>query len=172
MKRLKTTTTLILLFTLTLNAQSQDSDTTAWYDFWVGDWNLTWDDGQGNSGKGTNHVVKILDSNVIQENFEGIDGLYKGTKGMSLSVYSPATKTWHQAWADNQGGYFDLTGEVDAKRKIFKTKMTERNGKKIQARMVFHQFRDDGFTWDWESTQDGGETWTNNWQIIYTKSKK
>ena len=36
---------------------------------------------------------------------------------------------------------------------------------------VFYDFDDQGFTWDWEATQDGGKTWTLNWRINYKKVK-
>lgn len=122
MKNLKTTTIIILLCSFTLGVNGQTADTTSWYDFWVGEWDLTWDDGKGNTGKGTNRVLKVLDNKVIQENFEAKEGQYKGTKGMSLSVFNPTNKSWHQAWADNQGGYFDLTGEIDGQKKYSKQK--------------------------------------------------
>ncbi len=35
------------------------------FDFWIGNWNLTWND----TLYGTNHIEKILGSCTIQENF-------------------------------------------------------------------------------------------------------
>ena len=37
------------------------------FDFWLGDWELSW----GDSGKGTNKITKVLDGCVILENFDG-----------------------------------------------------------------------------------------------------
>ncbi len=169
MKASKTLITLLFIFIS--SALVAQEDITKRYDFWVGDWDLTWKDPDGKIGKGKNHIVRILDSKVIQENFEALEGAYKGLKGNSISVYNPQQKLWHQAWADNQGGYFDFIGDVDGDKKIFKTKVQEINGKKIIQRMVFHSFHADGFIWDWESSQDAGETWTLNWQITYKKAK-
>lgn len=141
------------------------------FDFWVGSWDLTWDSGNGVTGKGTNHVEKILDGKVIQENFAATDaGAMTGFKGTSLSVYNPNTKTWRQAWADNQGGYFDFTGEIQGDRKIFKTKPQIRDGKEIIMRMLFYAITEDQITWDWERTDDGGENWTLQWRINYKRS--
>jgi flagellar hook assembly protein FlgD len=43
---------------------------------------------------------------------ERYSGKLIGCKGTSLSVYNQQTKTWKQALVDNQGGYFDFTGEI------------------------------------------------------------
>ncbi len=148
-----------------LNAQSvMDSSS---YDFWVGEWSVTWDNGNGTIGKGTNKIVKILDEKVIQENFADETGF----KGTSISVFNPAQKKWHQAWADNQGGYFDLEGEVVGDKKIFKTKIREVNDKKYIQRMVFYDIKPKSFTWDWEKSEDGGKTWTLQWRINYVRVK-
>lgn len=140
------------------------------FDFWVGKWDLTWDDGEGKTGKGTNHIVKTLDGKVIQENFEAISGNFQGFKGTSLTVYNPKNKTWKQAWADNQGGYFDFTGEVDGTKRIFATTQRNKDGKTIIQRMVFYNITTDALTWDWESSEDAGKNWKLLWRINYKKA--
>ena len=152
------------LFCLNLQAQGDENS----FDFWVGEWDLTWTGQDGKEGKGTNRIVKILDGKVIEENFEAIG---PGFKGKSLSVYNPNSGQWHQAWADNQGGYFDFIGEVEGDKRIFKTKMIEKDGKKIIQRMRFYNISEDSLTWDWEMTQDGGETWNLQWRINYKKKQ-
>lgn len=159
----------VTLYSLATEAQENELSST--FDFWVGNWDLTWDDGNGKMGKGTNKIVKILDGTVIQENFEASEGQLKGFKGTSISVYSPKSKSWHQAWADNQGGYYDFVGEVDGDKKIFKTRVVEKDGKKITQRMVFYGFQNDLMTWDWESSIDGGQNWKLLWRINYKKAK-
>jgi hypothetical protein len=162
-------TFLFILFCLSELASAQTSsannDSTL-FDFWVGEWDLTWKGSDGTLIKGTNIIEKILDGKVIQENFAFASGKFKGT---SISVYNPATKAWHQAWADTQGGYFDFIGEVDGDKRIFKTKLREVNGKKIIQRMVFYDIKRDSLTWDWESSTDGGTTWQLLWRINYTR---
>ena len=139
------------------------------FDFWVGKWELTWDEGNGKMGKGTNEIEKILDGKVIQENFQVIEGNNKGFKGISISVYQPRLDRWKQAWCDNQGGYFDFIGEFDDDNRIFKTQIIERGGKKIISRMVFKDIKKDSFIWDWESSYDRGVTWKLNWRINYKR---
>lgn len=155
-----------LFFMWTQSFAQMPMDSTA-FDFWVGEWTATWSNADGSTGKGKNRIVKILDGKVIQEHFEDESGF----KGTSLSVYTPVQKKWRQAWADNQGGYFDFEGDMSDGKKIFKTKMREANGKQYMSRMLFYDIKTDAFTWDWEKTEDGGKTWALQWRIQYARKK-
>lgn len=157
---------LSLLF-MSADSFAQTPMDSATFDFWIGEWSATWSNADGSPGKGKNHIVKILDDKVIQENFEDESGF----KGTSISVYNPSQKKWRQAWADNQGGYFDFEGELSDGKKIFKTKMHEANGKQYMSRMLFYDIKTDAFTWDWEKTEDGGKTWALQWRIQYARKK-
>ena len=149
-----------------VSAQSLPVPDSALFDFWVGEWDLTWTNADGKIDKGTNSIKKILDGKVIQENFCETNGDFKGT---SISVYNQTKKTWHQAWADNRGGYYDFEGAVEGKKRIFKTQLKNVNGEKVIQRMVFYDIADDALTWDWEISRDGGATWQLQWRIHYQK---
>src|ERR1044071_982161 len=71
------------------------------FDFWVGDWNLTWSD----SLHGTNHVDKIFGNCTVHENFTDPNTNFLG---QSWSVFNANYKMWQQTWVDNQGGYIAL----------------------------------------------------------------
>jgi len=148
------------IFTTTFG---QDKEET-WFDFWVGSWEVTWTDTNGSAGNGVNTVSKILDNMVIQENFEVRAGAMKGYRGMSLSVYDPKRRSWHQGYADNQGGYFNFIGQREAEKRIFKTETVTQKENKLIQRMVFYDITDNSFLWDWESSDDDGETWKLNWR--------
>lgn len=163
-----------LLFAITLTVFSSafaQEDKIPSYDFWVGQWNLTWDDGEGKTGRGTNNIIKILDGKVIQENFEALAGKFKGFKGMSMSVYSPQRKTWKQSWTDNQGGYFDFTGGEKDGNLTFETAKRDKDGTWSQQRMVFYNISENSLTWDWEATTDSGKTWKLQWRINYERAQ-
>ncbi len=149
-----------------LPGQSLQLQDSTLFDFWVGDWDLTWTTNDGKTAKGTNRIVKILDGKVIQENFSFASGEFKGT---SISVYNPVKKIWHQAWADTQGGYFDLEGDLDGEKRIFKTKLQQQNGQQIIKRMVFYDIKSGSLTWDWVLSRDGGATWQLQWRINYVR---
>jgi hypothetical protein len=149
-----------------LYGQSLTAQDSTLFDFWIGEWDLTWTNAEGKIGKGINLITKILDGKVIQENFSDAEGNFKG---ISISVYNPREKTWHQAWADNQGGYYDLQGQLEGEKRIFRTQVKELNGERIIQRMVFYNIIFNSLTWDWEISRDGGATWQLQWRINYLK---
>ena len=157
-----------MLGILTHESEAQLDSLT--FDFWIGKWDASWQNSKGESEHGTNLIERILDGSVLQEHFEIVSGANKGFKGTSISVWNSRSKTYHQAWADNQGGYFDFTGEVDGDRKIFKTAPRTRDNQVIIQRMVFYDIKENSFTWDWESSMDSGNTWSLMWRINYTRS--
>lgn len=135
------------------------------FDFWVGDWDLTWE-----GGKGTNSVQAILGGCVIQENFDGRNAEGKGLVGMSHSVYNPARGKWLQTWVDNQGGYLDFEGGWSDGKMIL-SREASRNGQDFLQRMVFQNIGENELDWNWERSDDGGKTWTTNWAIHYVRRK-
>jgi hypothetical protein len=149
---------------------SAQSDVNKWFDFWVGKWDGSWAEGEGKTGRGTNTITKKLDGTVIQEDFVITEGAQKGFLGMSISVLGATSKQWHQAWADNQGGYYNLVGERDGDVRVFKTLPRTADGKEMVQRMVFKDIKNEAFVWDWEKTEDGGKTWKLEWRINYKKT--
>ncbi|GJM45593.1 MAG: hypothetical protein DHS20C21_24350 [Gemmatimonadota bacterium] len=129
------------------------------FDFWVGEWDLTW----ANDGQGTNVIAREYDGCVIREQFST-----EGFQGTSVSCWSPKLGKWRQTWVDNSGSYLDFTGGMVGDRMILSREVPEIPGTTHQ-RMVFHDITADSLIWDWESSKDGGETWTTNWQIHYQR---
>lgn len=158
--------TLSSLLLLTTVGWSQSNQSANEYDFWIGEWTATWVKQDGTKIEGSNRIESTLDGKVLQEHFYDPSTNFKGT---SISVYNPKTKIWHQAWADNQGGYYNFVGETIGDKKIFKTLPVIKDGQAFIQRMVFYNFKESSMTWDWESSSDNGENWTLDWQIEYTK---
>jgi hypothetical protein len=161
---------LLILLYYHANAQS-NIGSEQYFDFWIGEWNLTWKDGDGTTGTGKNTISRILNNKVILESFEGLTGQNTGYLGKSWSVYNPRTQEWKQTWVDNQGAYLDFIGEVQDENRMFVRKTTGPQGNEIWQRMVFRDIKKDSFTWDWESSSDGGSTWSLQWQINYQRKK-
>jgi len=137
------------------------------FDFWLGEWDLTWIDKNGNEQKGHNSITSILDGCVVQERFDGNPGM--DFKGMSLSVYNKHSGKWQQTWVDNAGGYMVFTGEFSAGAMVLAREI-ERNGQKIVQRMHFYDITSDSLKWDWEISKDNGESWQLNWRIFYRRA--
>lgn len=129
------------------------------FDFWLGDWDCTW----GEDGRGANSITRILDGKVIQEDFRAPD-----LHGMSVSSYDPERGLWCQTWVDNNGTYLDFTGGFEDGKMILSRDAIVR-GEKCRQRMVWYDIEADRFTWNWERSDDGGQTWRVLWQIRYTR---
>ena len=162
---------LLILFGLVYHAaiaqnlsRSCNSPGCSQFDFWLGDWNLTW----GDTSKGTNSVMKILDGCVINENFNDPASQYRG---MSWSKYDSAKATWKQTWVDNQGGYITLTGKFAAGEMVLYTEPSiAAGGKMVTMRMKFYNINPESFDWNWESSSDK-VNWKVNWKIHYQRKK-
>lgn len=143
------------------------SPETHQFDFWIGDWNLTWND----TSHGTNYVERIFGNCTVQENFSDPASKYLGK---SWSVYNANYKIWQQTWVDSQGGYIDLTGGMKGDSMVLTTPerkvplSVSTSGKMIN-RMVYYHITPQSFDWSWESSIDGGIIWKNNWLIHYKR---
>ena len=129
------------------------------FDFWLGEWEAAW----GGDGKGMNHVERILDGKVVQEDFNAPD-----LHGISISVYDPERKLWCQTWVDNNGTYLDFTGRFENGKMILWRDAIV-GGKQCKQRMVWYNIEEAQFEWNWERSDDGGSTWRTLWQIKYTR---
>lgn len=129
------------------------------FDFWLGKWDCTW----AEDGKATNHILRILDDNIIQENFSAPD-----LKGMSVSAYDAERGRWCQTWVDNSGSYLDFTGTVEDGKMILSRDAIVR-GEACKQRMVWYNIEASQLDWNWERSDDGGITWRVLWQIHYQK---
>ncbi|HJR82168.1 MAG TPA: hypothetical protein VJ821_18995 [Anaerolineales bacterium] len=129
------------------------------FDFWLGEWDVTW----GEDGKGTNRIEHILDGKIIQENFSAPD-----FQGMSVSSYDPERSLWCQTWVDNNGTYLDFTGKFEDGKMILRRDAIVR-GEACKQRMVWYDIQADKLEWNWERSNNGGETWRVLWQIHYSR---
>ena len=132
------------------------------FDFWVGSWNLTWND----SVNGTNVITKELDGCVIHENFSHpAENFY----GQSYSVYNPTKGVWQQTWVDNSGNYLDFEGSFEDGKMTLSRSFVGPRGKAVMQQMIFSNISESSLDWSWESSLDSGTTWKQLWLIHYEK---
>lgn len=146
--------------------------THAQFDFWLGEWHLTWPAEQtggepGGEAKGSNRVERVLGGCVVEENFSMADG---SLIGRSLSVYDQQRGLWRQTWVDNSGSYLVFTGEFDEGRMVLQTEPEARDDEIVVTRMVFRDIEENSLRWDWQGSRDGGDSWTDLWNIEYRRS--
>jgi hypothetical protein len=132
------------------------------FDFWLGKWDCTW----AEDGKATNHVLRIMDDKIIQENFSAPE-----LRGMSISSYDSERGLWCQTWVDSNGSYLDFTGKFEDGKMILSRDAIVR-GEACKQRMVWYNIEADQFDWNWERSDDGGQTWHPLWQIHYTRMQQ
>lgn len=135
------------------------------FDFWLGDWE-TYKPGT-DTLLGTNHIVLLQDSCIIQENWTSANPAYTGT---SYNFYNPQTGKWHQTWIDNQGGSLLLSGKLEGESMVlYSETMTSKNGAPYQNRITWTPRPDGSVRQHWEVSKDDGKTWSTAFDGIYKK---
>ena len=134
-------------------------------DFWLGEWELSWE-----GGSGSNTITRRFDDCVIEENFSGQvpSGLFLGH---SVSVWDVRRGEWRQTWVDNQGSYLVFTGGIgaDGVMRLHGEARELPDGRSQTTRMSWLDVGDDSFEWHWERSFDGGATWEMVWLIQYER---
>jgi len=131
------------------------------FDFWLGDWDVT--DAKGKTA-GRNRIVALHDGCVLQESWSGSGGF----TGTSLNAYDAERKTWHQTWVDNNGGVLQLDGRFADGRMTLVGESLD-GGKKVMQRITWERLPDGRVRQLWESSKDGGATWTVAFDGYYAK---
>lgn len=134
------------------------------FDFWVGQWSLTW----GSDGTATNTITKVLDDQVVMEQFDARPG--DRLAGMSVSVFDAKQDEWKQTWVDNTGAYLDFTGglNADGTMELFRPAISP-DGQAMLQRMLWYNIRPQSLDWNWERSFDGGRSWETVWKIHYER---
>jgi hypothetical protein len=137
------------------------------FDFWVGEWKAFTAKGLA----GTNSIVIMEDSCVIQENWKSAAGNYSGT---SYNYYDRTDKKWKQLWIDNQGGSLELSGNFTDGKMVLQSqeKYSEQNKVHFTDRITWTPNNDGTVRQHWQRTTDGGKTWTDIFDGTYKRVKK
>lgn len=132
------------------------------FDFWAGDWNVT-----DPTGKplGTNRIDAELGGCTLHENWAGASGY----RGQSLNFYSPVTKRWTQSWIGSDGGSLILTGGWNGTSMILEGDSPPVEGKTARQRITWTPRADGTVRQHWETSMDGGKTWTTAFDGNYRK---
>lgn len=137
-------------------------DAARQFDFWLGEWDLTWGDGES----GTNSVYLDLGDKVVVESFDARPSM--DFQGISHSVYDRASACWKQTWVDTDGNYLDFVGGfANGVMELRREALFE--GGLAVFRMRWYEIERDSLSWAYERSDDDGATWTVLWEIGYRR---
>ena len=132
------------------------------FDYWIGDWNVT---SRGQQA-GTNRVTLEEGGCLIHEHWTGAAG---GT-GQSFNFFDQADGKWHQVWISSNGNVLSFAGEYRDGRLAFTGERPAPQGEgMVRHRLTFFRNDDGTVRQLWESSRDGGQSWTTVFDGIYHK---
>lgn len=142
------------------------------FDFWIGAWDLVVKtraapDGPWTEARATQRIEAILGGCVIAEHFEA-DGPGTPWAGRSYSMWQPALGAWRQTWVDDQGGFLAFTGAVEDGAMTLYGEPRDKDGHRVQMRMVFLDVTADALRWEWQRSVDDG-AWAPQMVIEYRR---
>ncbi len=133
------------------------------FDFWVGEWDVT----VGGQPAGTNRITLEESGCIVQEHWVGRGG---GT-GQSFNFFDRRTGEWNQVWVDNAGNVLRLTGRFVAGRLVYGSRIPGPGGTTVEHRLVFSPNPDGTVRQLWETSTDGGVTWTVAFDGMYRRKR-
>lgn len=132
------------------------------FDFWLGHWQVRTPDGKP---AGSNTIERTLNGCVLHESWRGAGG----QRGQSYNIYDASRRQWHQTWVDDQGLLLQLDGGLDGGRMVLSGETIDSAGRRIKQRISWERFGRDQVRQRWESSADGGHTWTLAFDGMYSR---
>jgi hypothetical protein len=132
------------------------------FDFWIGNWDVF-----GPAGK------KVGESRI--EGFAGGCGVAEywsatsGVTGRSLNLYDVLDKQWHQAWVDSSGSRLLLDGRFTDGKMVLSADSPGKGGTTVRQQVTWSQHPDGSVRQLWQSSGDGGKTWTTAFDGKYVR---
>jgi hypothetical protein len=132
------------------------------FDFWIGEWDVQLPNGRK---AGTNRIEPILGGCALQESWIGAGGM----AGHSYNVYDSSRKVWHQTWVDGQGNLLQLEGGFANNRMTLSGETRDSAGAVVLNRITWNPTAPGRVRQLWETSTDGGATWTVAFDGRYIK---
>lgn len=147
-----------------LNAYPCLSDDKArHFDFWLGEWDVF----VGDQKVGENSITRAQGGCAIHENYITT----RNYAGQSINFYSPVDEKWHQHWVGSSGDVYNYVeiDKNDGMLQFLSDFKNPFNGNLSLSRLTFTLNEDGTVTQLFESSTDGGETWTSAFNGLYKK---
>jgi hypothetical protein len=131
------------------------------FDFWLGDWDVA--DANGKL-VGRNRITAAQKGCALLEQWEGKGGV----TGASLNAWDADRRRWHQTWIDSSGSLLLLEGGIVDGRMVLAGTANDATGKPARQRITWQKLSDGRVRQTWESSADGGATWTTAFDGYYS----
>jgi hypothetical protein len=126
------------------------------FDFWVGDWDVSWGDGK----HGTNVISHLFDGCAILEQFDGRPGV--DLRGASVSIYDGESARWRQTWVDSERNYMPFEGAfADGVMDLRTTR------DRVVYRMLWRDIQPETLHWLWQCAAN--DAWETLWELHYVR---
>lgn len=136
------------------------------FDFWIGHWDV-----YGPKGKkvGENLIEPFAGGCGLAEHWTGTGGV----TGKSLNMYDATDRLWHQTWVDSSGSRLLLDGRFVDGKMVLGSEGPDpaKPGATLRQRITWSANADGSVRQLWESSGDGGKTWTTAFDGKYVKKK-
>jgi hypothetical protein len=123
------------------------------FDFWIGEWEVTRPNG---APAGRNRIESILGGCALRESWTGA----KGGSGNSYNAYDRQSGRWHQTWVDNGGLVLRLDGAFAGGKMVLSGESRDSSGARVLNRITWQQTAPGAVRQLWETSRDGGRTWS------------
>lgn len=139
------------------------------FDFWLGTWDVRPAGAPDTAPPSENVITLEHEGCVVVEHWKSIGG---GT-GSSFNVFDPTRGQWFQTWVDSSGGLHEYRGNPDGKGNMIFSEGETPGGpgqpSRVPTRLSFFRLADDKVRQLSEISLDGGNTWTVNYDLVYSR---
>lgn len=134
------------------------------FDFWVGTWEVH---APGGRVMGRNTIERKMGGCVLHERY----ATPAGYEGESLNIFDSSRGVWHQTWTDNGGLLLLLEGGMEGGAMVMEGETTNAAGSVTRQRITWSVVDGDPdrVRQHWESSTDGGETWSTAFDGLYLR---
>ncbi|MBT4034147.1 MAG: hypothetical protein HOB84_09375 [Candidatus Marinimicrobia bacterium] len=133
------------------------------FNFWVGEWSVY---GLNDAKVGESSIQKILNGNVILENWSGVGGF----TGKSFNHYHMDSGRWIQYWVDQNSGriYFEGNFDPDQNAMVY-FEQVDKDSEKPLRRLTFFNISTDSVRQLSQLSSDYGKNWNVEYDFIYVR---